>query len=35
MDVRPAEAGEESPFLAKIASSVGTDWRRTGEKGPA
>src|ERR1700736_3042437 len=26
MDVRPPEAGEESPLLAEIASSVGTDW---------
>src|SRR5260221_605149 len=26
MDVRPPEAGEESPTLAAIAASVGTDW---------
>ncbi len=34
MDVRPPEAGEESPLLAKIASSVGTDWPTYRREGP-
>src|SRR6266849_3327808 len=34
MDVRPPEAGEESPTLAEIASSVGTDWPTYRREGP-
>src|SRR5258708_81760 len=34
MDVRPPEAGEESPMLAEIASSVGTDWPTYRREGP-
>jgi predicted dithiol-disulfide oxidoreductase (DUF899 family) len=34
MDVRPPEAGEESPLLAAIASSVGTDWPTYRQEGP-
>src|SRR5260370_5993692 len=34
MDVRPPEAGEESPTDAAIAASVGTDWRTYGREAP-
>src|SRR5438132_1118077 len=34
MDVRPPEAGEESPTLAAIAASVGTDWPTYRREGP-
>src|SRR5258708_36710720 len=34
MDVRPPEAGEESPTLDAIASSVGTDWPTYRREGP-
>src|SRR5256886_4575647 len=34
MDVRLPEAGEESPTLAEIASSVGTDWPTYRREGP-
>jgi predicted dithiol-disulfide oxidoreductase (DUF899 family) len=34
MDVRPSESGEELPFLAEIASSVGTDWPTYRQQGP-
>jgi predicted dithiol-disulfide oxidoreductase (DUF899 family) len=33
MDLRPP-AGEESPLLAEIASSVGTDWATFRREGP-
>src|SRR5258708_6085218 len=34
MDVRPREAGEESPIVAEIASAVGTDWPTYRREGP-
>src|SRR5260370_8389338 len=34
MDVRPPEAGEESPMLAGIGASVGTDWPTYRREGP-
>src|SRR5437879_2513043 len=34
MDVRPPEAGEESPMLAEISASVGTDWPTYRREGP-
>ncbi len=34
MDVRPPEAGEESPLLAEISASVGTDWPTYRREGP-
>jgi len=34
MDVRPPEAGEESPTDAAIAASVGTDWPTYGREAP-
>jgi predicted dithiol-disulfide oxidoreductase (DUF899 family) len=34
MDVRTSQSGAELPFLAQIASSVGTDWRTYRQQGP-
>jgi predicted dithiol-disulfide oxidoreductase (DUF899 family) len=34
MDVRPSQAGQEAPFLTKIAASVGTDWPTYRQQGP-
>jgi predicted dithiol-disulfide oxidoreductase (DUF899 family) len=33
-DLRPPETDEENPILAKIASSVGTDWATYRQQGP-
>jgi len=34
MDVRPSESAEQTEFLDKIASSVGTDWPTYRQQGP-